>query len=199
MPKFTNAQLARLHVLCKAVGNFIEYWGFKKTQGEVWMYLYASDRPLSVEQVQAFFGFSRALVHLVLGELTSYGLVQRVKVKGIRRAHFQVTDDVWTCISNVLSSRERRIILMAKKAVEEFEVSLGTSTPEVVQKRIRFLRNLCSYSLHALNLLIQGSMIPGRVEDNISKLWKKFQAIKPFGKHLRLPVFMGQSPPQLDH
>jgi HTH-type transcriptional regulator, glycine betaine synthesis regulator len=187
MAKLSQAQAKKLKHLCENIGAFIEYWGFKRAQGELWMRVYASEKPVSADELQAFFGYSRALTHSVLAELMSFGLIDRIKIKNKRKHYFSVTEDVWQCISRVLNMRERRLIENARDAIVGFEDSLGKGIQPTVQKRIRFLRHLCNYTLHGLSLLIQGSMIPGRVEVNISKLWKRFQTIKPFGRNIHWP------------
>ena len=97
---------------CEAVGDFIEYWGFKSAQGKVWTYLAISKEPVSQVEITRFFGFSRALVSTTMTELKKIGLVKTVDSR--RNAPYVATLDIWPTISEILRSREWFLIESAR-------------------------------------------------------------------------------------
>ena len=42
---------AEIYKLEEAVGNFMQYWGFKKIRGRMWVHLFAANQPLDSEEL----------------------------------------------------------------------------------------------------------------------------------------------------
>ncbi|MFN3200247.1 MAG: GbsR/MarR family transcriptional regulator [Bradymonadia bacterium] len=99
-----------------AVGQFIEYWGFKSIHGKVWTLLALHSDPLSQTEVADILGCSRSLVSTTISELTGYGLVK--PVSDHRNAPYTAHLDVWPTIADVLRSREWMLLEGARQALE---------------------------------------------------------------------------------
>ena len=53
-------------VAVDAVGNFIEFWGFKRNQGRVWALLYLRDAALDAQELQDELGLSKGAVSMIV-------------------------------------------------------------------------------------------------------------------------------------
>lgn len=57
------------------IGNFIQYWGFKKIHGQIWANLYLSEVPLDANTLIARLEVSKALISISLKDLMEYDVV----------------------------------------------------------------------------------------------------------------------------
>jgi DNA-binding transcriptional regulator GbsR (MarR family) len=108
-----------------AIGRLMEFWGFKRTMGRIWTVLYLSDEPLTAADLRDRLQISAGAVSMTVNELSRWGVVKRVWVKGDRRDFFTAEGNFWKMISRVLNERERVEILDAidamKEALEDLE------------------------------------------------------------------------------
>ncbi|MEM1415674.1 MAG: MarR family transcriptional regulator [Myxococcota bacterium] len=102
-----------------AIGQLIEFWGFKRNMGRLWTVLYLAREPLSARQLQARLGLSSGAVSMTANELQRWGVVKKVWVHGERRDYFVAEGNFWKMISRVLEERERAQILEALDVLEE--------------------------------------------------------------------------------
>lgn len=147
----------RIVQVCEAVGDFIEYWGFKGVQGRIWTLLALSRSPLSQAEVARRLAISRASVSLAITQLMDLGLVRRA-AQG-RQAPFEAVLDVWPVIADILRGREWMLLESARLSMESAleEVTLAQSRGETVEwdpRRIRFLLGLTELAQGLLRLLV---------------------------------------------
>ena len=111
--------------VCDAVGDFIEYWGFKAIHGKIWTILALRRDPMAQTEIAEFLGVSRSLVNGAIRELVGYGLVEPVSER--RNSPYRAVVDIWPTIADILRHREWTLIDNAKmaieSAIEELEVS----------------------------------------------------------------------------
>jgi DNA-binding transcriptional regulator GbsR (MarR family) len=119
--------------VCDAVGDFIEYWGFKHVHGRIWALLALRKDPISQAAIGRTLGISRSLVSETVGELAGFGLVRPTSDR--RNAPYEAVFDVWPTIADVLRSREWMLLERAKGALEaavveaEIRMARGTEIP----------------------------------------------------------------------
>ena len=58
-----------LDELAEFVGEFIQYWGFKRIHGKIWAHLFLSEVPLDATTL-----VSSLIGHLIFGAILGYGL-----------------------------------------------------------------------------------------------------------------------------
>jgi DNA-binding transcriptional regulator GbsR (MarR family) len=90
----------------EAVGNVIEFWGFKRNQGRVWALLYLRGDPLTAGEIERELDLSKGGVSMLLRDLERWGVVQRVR---------QPQDTVWRYTS------ETDLVRMVTHVIEERE------------------------------------------------------------------------------
>ncbi|MCS6797596.1 MAG: ArsR family transcriptional regulator [Myxococcota bacterium] len=103
---------------CDAVGQLMQFWGFKRAMGRMWTLLYLSDRPLGAREIGRRLGMSSGAVSMTSRELLRWGVIHRVWVHGARGDHFVAEVNLWKMISRVLGERERAQIVEAIAALE---------------------------------------------------------------------------------
>ncbi len=154
----------RIRQVCDAVGNFIEYWGFKAIHGRIWTLLALSTEPLSQLEIADFLEVSRALVSAAVAELVEHGLIRPVGDR--RKAPYEAVTDVWPTISDVLREREWMLVETARVAlegaIEEAELAPERRARFSVE-RLRFLLRMTELAQAFLRLLI-GLRMPQRLE-----------------------------------
>lgn len=139
--------------VCEAVGQFIEYWGFKAIHGRVWTLLALSREPIQQADIARILGVSRSLVNLAVTELSGFGLVR--PVGDHRNAPYVAVLDVWPIIVEVLRSREwvllenTRVALAAALAEADHDSSLPWDA-----ERLRALLQMTEVAQALLKLLL---------------------------------------------
>jgi DNA-binding transcriptional regulator GbsR (MarR family) len=110
-----------LEDVANLVGVFIEYWGFKNVHGRIWAHLFLSSMPLDAGQIMDRLKISKALTSMSLAELLQYDVVQ-VAGKGDRGSVlYKANTELISVISNVLRSRERRMLCRTSAAAKNLK------------------------------------------------------------------------------
>ncbi len=92
--------------LSEAIGDFIEYWGFRRIQGQIWTQIFVSNRPLSGSDLTQRLKVSKALVSPALKQMLQYELIFEVKSVDSRKKLYKANPDYLSVIKNVLEKRE---------------------------------------------------------------------------------------------
>ena len=144
--------------LIDSVGNFIEYWGFKKLHGKIWTLVFISREPISTPQIVEFLGVSKGMVSVALNELLEFGLIER----GHKVEHGAVTytadeAQVAAVVRGVLKNRELLLIADSMKCLDQLNnmprnemLELGLSV-----KKIKAMTNLTESCQNLLQKIIR--------------------------------------------
>ena len=89
-----------LEDLAHQIGEFMEYWGFKKVHGQIWCHLFLSSTPLDASELMSRLGISKALVSISLKELLKYEVIRESGKSDRGTRCYQATEDVMTPISS---------------------------------------------------------------------------------------------------
>jgi DNA-binding transcriptional regulator GbsR (MarR family) len=101
----------QLDRLAEQIGNFIEYWGFKKIHGQIWTHIYLSPKPLSALDLIYRLSVSKALISVAMKDLISYRLIFQTKESLTHKnKFFTANNDVFEAIKQVLESREMHLM-----------------------------------------------------------------------------------------
>ena len=106
-------------LVADAVGEVIEYWGFKRILGRLWAILYLEDQPLTAAELQQRLGVSAGTLSMGLAELGRWGVVHRMFRPGERAEYFRPETDLWAMVSRVLGERERRLVISVQRQLED--------------------------------------------------------------------------------
>ena len=114
--------------MCDMVGNLMEYWGFRKVLGRIWMLLYLSPEPLPAVGIQQSLGMSVGGVSMALQELERWGVIKRTTGPVARREYYEPETDLWRMVSRVFRERERVYVEDAIVRLNEAIHTLGKKT-----------------------------------------------------------------------
>jgi DNA-binding transcriptional regulator GbsR (MarR family) len=103
------------------VGQFMEYWGFKKIHGRIWTHLYLSNKPLDSIELMARLRVSKGLMSLAIRELLSFDVIITDHVGRHGTTFYIANPDLIRVISNVLNSREKKLLAEAEYAAESLQ------------------------------------------------------------------------------
>ncbi len=144
-----------LHALATNVGDFIEYWGFKRVHGKLWCYLFLAQKPLNTSQLMDLLKISKALLSQSLTELLKYRLIQETgKGKNgvtFYQANFQVSE----VIASVLKNREKKMLSLVQKShqgMSKSKLFSAHSALPISAERFETVGNWVSTALHFLDL-----------------------------------------------
>ena len=148
---------SRVLLVTDAVGEFIEWWGFKAIHGKIWALLALSHTPLHQADMARTLGVSRALMSSAIRELEVRRLVE--PTHGGRNAPWTAVIDVWPTISDVLRSREwmmvERTRVALEGAIEEAEIAAELGEQILWDlERMRALLRLTEAAQSLLKILV---------------------------------------------
>ena len=102
-----------------AVGNVIEFWGFKHNQGRVWAVLYLRGVSMTATQLEEELGLSKGAVSMLVRDLERWGVVVRIRQPGTGAWHFRAETDLVRMVSRVIRERESAFISRIHSDLEE--------------------------------------------------------------------------------
>jgi DNA-binding transcriptional regulator GbsR (MarR family) len=89
-------------------GEMAASWGISRTMAEIHALLFVSTQPLCTDDVMEQLQISRGNASMNLRELTRWGLIERLHVRGDRKEYFKAESDVWQMFETILRERRRR-------------------------------------------------------------------------------------------
>ncbi len=143
---FANSALTWESVAIEAVGNVIEFWGFKRNQGRVWALLFLRGEALSAGGIQEQLGLSKGAVSMLIRDLESWSVIQRTRRPDKTGWCFEANTNLMEMVVRVLSRRELEFLnhvvadlARAKKMVDEDPIA-----SKEVKRKVRNMHRLGS-------------------------------------------------------
>jgi HTH-type transcriptional regulator, glycine betaine synthesis regulator len=93
-----------------AVGNVIEFWGFKRNQGRVWALLYLRGEAFTAGEIERELGLSKGGVSMLLRDLERWGVIQRVRLPSDTAWRYGAESDLIRMVIRVIEEREAGFI-----------------------------------------------------------------------------------------
>ena len=115
------------------LSQLADYFGFSKVMGQLYGSLLLSAEPLSLDDMMARLGVSKASVSTNIRSLEHMGMVRQVWVRGGsgRRKYYQAETDFWQIFSNFLSGRELRDLEHALSVMQENHQRISSSIDDL--------------------------------------------------------------------
>jgi len=135
-----------------AVGNVIEFWGFKRNQGRVWALLFLRDEALTAPQLQATLGLSKGAVSMITRELEQWQVVRRVRLGSEAVWRFEANADLLRMVNGVLSQRELAFIERVRADLQAAEAAAAEDPAATSASRAR------ATQMRRLAELVEGSV-----------------------------------------
>ncbi len=149
------------NVAIDAVGNVIEFWGFKRNQGRVWALLYLRDVALSAAEIEKELALSKGGVSMLTRDLERWGVVLRVRTPGDSSWRYRAETDLLKMARRVIEEREFSFIARIRADLEEArklaEADPGTTKAQI--QRLRRMETLAEATEKALRLFLKTSRL----------------------------------------
>jgi DNA-binding transcriptional regulator GbsR (MarR family) len=100
-------------------GNLGDRWGVNRSVSQIHALLYASDKPLTAEDISAALGMARSNVSNSLRELLGWEIVRSQSVLGDRRVFYVAETDLWTLVQRIAAGRKAHELDPAAAALHE--------------------------------------------------------------------------------
>ncbi|MEZ4871426.1 MAG: hypothetical protein R2827_04095 [Bdellovibrionales bacterium] len=140
--------------LAEGVGQFIEYWGFKKIHGRIWALIFLAENPVDANYLMKHLGVSKSLVSMSIKELMSYRVILESAAKK-STVHYEANPDISGVITDVLLAREAKMLLNIKSSCElVHRLPQSKLSPFASQRRVEKLTKMVSVADSALKTLI---------------------------------------------
>ena len=110
-----------LSELSEQIGEFMEYWGFKRIHGRIWLYLYVANEPLDAGDLISRLKISRALASLSIADLMKYEVIQEAEVSAAGTILYRANPEVLKVITHVLRTRERSMLARIHAACDHLQ------------------------------------------------------------------------------
>lgn len=144
-------------MVAEAVGNAIEFWGFKRNMGRVWALLYLRGEPMTAAELQVALELSKGAVSMIVRELEQWEVIRRVRPTGSSSWSFVAETDLMKMVIRVIQAREAGMIARVhadlEEAVEKAQHAGGVP-PERLD-RVNRIRALAVLMEHAVAIFLQ--------------------------------------------
>ena len=134
------------------VGQFMEYWGFKKIHGRIWTHLYTSTKELDSIELMKRLRVSKGLMSLAIRDLVKYKVIFPHHTGRHGTTFYTTNPNLFDVITNVLKNRERKMLTQAIKASEKL-ASLNQNKLDSHQLSLEKIQDILSMSASSLVLL----------------------------------------------
>ena len=148
-------------VAVDAVGNVIEFWGFKRNQGRVWALLYLRDAALTAAEIETDLELSKGGVSMLLRDLERWGVILRVRTPGDASWRYRAETDLMKMARRVIEEREfafiariRADLVEAKRLAEQ-----AGKVPRDRLARLNKMASLAEQTERALKMFLKTSRL----------------------------------------
>ena len=148
-------------VAVDAVGNVIEFWGFKRNQGRVWALLYLRDTALTAAEIETELELSKGGVSMLLRDLERWGVILRVRSPSDASWRYKAETDLLKMARRVIEEREFAFIARIRADLAEAR-RLAESAGKVPKERLNRLNKMASLAdqtERALKLFLKTSRL----------------------------------------
>jgi DNA-binding transcriptional regulator GbsR (MarR family) len=144
----SNGRLAPWEAIAlDAVGNVIEFWGFKRNQGRVWGLLYLRGEPLTAGEIERELELSKGGVSMLLRDLERWGVVSRVRLPRDSAWRYGAETDLIRMVSHVVEEREAGFIERIRADLDEAR-RLAEESGTVPRERLARLEKMVVLADH---------------------------------------------------
>ena len=140
-----------------AVGNVIEFWGFKRNQGRVWALLYLRGEALTAAEIERELGLSKGGVSMLLRDLERWGVIQRVRLPSDTAWRYGAESDLIRMVIRVIEEREAGFISRVRADLAEarrLATEAGHASRETLG-RLEKMALLAEHTERALKVFIK--------------------------------------------
>lgn len=144
----------------EAVGDVIEFWGFKRNQGRVWAHLYLSTSPKSASDLQNELGMSKGAVSMLLRDLEYWRVLKKTRLPNQRAWMYSAETNLKEMIGRVLKERELHFISNVSETLKEAEIEArAEGIDPAILSRLTKMRIFADGMKTAMDVFITGAQL----------------------------------------
>lgn len=143
-------------LIIDAVGDVIDFWGFKRNHGRLWALLYLQGQAMTARQLREALELSKGAVSMITNELVEWNVIERLESdEGPRR--FGARTHFTEMITRVLRQREGALVSRVLTDLEDAYrlASLDDDVDETTLERIERMKRLAGLMQQALNMFVK--------------------------------------------
>lgn len=164
-PEASGGTLPRWEsIAVEAVGQVIEFWGFKHNQGRVWALLYLRSTALTATQLEEELGLSKGAVSMLVRDLERWGVVHRFRTPGTGPWRYRAATDLVRMVSRVIEERELAFLSRVRAELAEARrvasAAVGVGRERMV--RLERMNQLAQAAERALKLFLRTARLDVR-------------------------------------
>jgi DNA-binding transcriptional regulator GbsR (MarR family) len=149
-------------IAIEAVGNVIEFWGFKRNQGRVWALLYLRDDALTAAELEKELDLSKGGVSMLLRDLERWGVILRVRNPGDSAWRYRAETQLMKMARRVVEEREFVFIARIRADLETAQHAAAVASSKVAKIRLERLAKMAQLAEHteqALRMFLKTSRL----------------------------------------
>lgn len=105
--------------LITGLGRVSDFWGLGKVMGQIYGLLFLSPEALTLDQLAARLGVSKANISVNVRGLERLAMVRRSWRRGDRKDYYVAETDFWKIVRDIMREREKREFDQALATVQE--------------------------------------------------------------------------------
>lgn len=144
-------------IAIEAVGDVIEFWGFKRNQGRVWALLYLRDEGLTAAQIQRLLDLSKGGVSMLIRDLERWRVIRREPGVIDPSSRYRAETELIRMVTRVVEQREGELVSRIRNEIAEAR-RLAAESGDVPRHRMARLDKmslLADHTERALRLFVR--------------------------------------------
>jgi DNA-binding transcriptional regulator GbsR (MarR family) len=122
----TNHELQALRrQFVEAAGHATQTFGFGRIIGQIYMHVYFSRAPTSLDDLTRDLGISKGSASMAVRQLEAWGALRKVWMKGDRKDYYETLDEFGRVIRKALIDMVGQRMESADRLLEQSEAALG--------------------------------------------------------------------------
>lgn len=123
-----------------AAGQLTQTFGFGRIMGQIYMHLYFSAEPQSLDDLAERLHISKGSASTTVRQLEAWGALRQVWIKGDRKDYYQTTEEFGRIIRKALQDLIGRHMESADRLLDESDAQLGNGKVAAADKDLQFFR-----------------------------------------------------------
>ena len=144
-------------IAIEAVGDVIEFWGFKRNQGRVWALLYLRDEGLTAAQIERLLDLSKGGVSMLIRDLEHWRVIRRERAVSEPSSRYRAETELIRMVTRVVEQREGELVSRIRDEIAEAR-RLAAESGDVPRHRMARLDKmslLADHTERALRLFVR--------------------------------------------
>ncbi len=140
-----------------AVGEVIEFWGFKRNQGRVWALLYLRGEALTASEIERTLDLSKGGVSMLIRDLERWRVIRRERGSSDLSWRYRAETELIRMVTRVVEQREGEFISRIRGQIADARRLAAESSDVSADRMARLdkMNSLADHTERALKLFVR--------------------------------------------